>query len=115
MLGEIRRARSQARAYLRRRADRARPARYVIVRPLPDGEWQVELNTDVLPRLLVNHSYTARVGKGKGKEADWNFILELPSNRELVDKAGLEQRARTILKVSSEIVRRQDTIFGRMV
>ena len=41
---------------------------------LPDGSWHVELNTDVLQRILVNNSYAARVGKTKGKEADRNFI-----------------------------------------
>jgi RNA polymerase sigma-54 factor len=77
----------------------------VIVRPLPDGSWQVELNTDVLPRILVNHSYIARVGKGK--EADRDFISSCRQTANWLTKS-LEQRARTILKVSSEIVRQQN-------
>lgn len=77
----------------------------VIVRPLPGGAWHVELNTDVLPRILVNHSYTTRVGKGK--EADRNFISTCRQTANWLTKS-LEQRARTILKVSSEIVRQQE-------
>ncbi|HEY8033565.1 MAG TPA: RNA polymerase factor sigma-54 [Methylocella sp.] len=77
----------------------------VIARPLPGGAWHVELNSEVLPRLLVNHSYSARVGKGK--EADRNFISACRQSANWLTKS-LEQRARTILKVSSEIVRQQD-------
>ncbi len=86
----------------------------VIVRPLPDGSWHVELNTDVLPRILVNHSYTTRVGKGKGKEADRNFISACRQTANWLTKS-LEQRARTILKVSSEIVRQQDNFLAHGV
>jgi RNA polymerase sigma-54 factor len=77
----------------------------VIARPLPGGAWHVELNTEVLPRILVNHSYTARVGKEK--ESDRNFISACRQTANWLTKS-LEQRARTILKVSSEIVRQQD-------
>jgi len=86
----------------------------VIVRPLPDGSWHVELNTDVLPRILVNNSYAARVGKTKGKEADRNFISSCRQTANWLTKS-LEQRARTILKVSSEIVRRQDRFLAHGV
>ena len=86
----------------------------VIVRPLPGGDWHVELNTDVLPRILVNHSYAARVGKGKGKEADRSFISACRQSANWLTKS-LEQRACTILKVSSEIIRQQDAFFARGV
>ncbi|MGH6835086.1 MAG: RNA polymerase factor sigma-54 [Methylocella sp.] len=84
----------------------------VIVRPLADGSWHVELNTDVLPRILVNHSYTTRVGKGK--EADRNFISACRQTANWLTKS-LEQRARTILKVSSEIVRQQNSFLAHGV
>jgi RNA polymerase sigma-54 factor len=82
----------------------------VIVRPLQGGLWHVELNTDVLPRILVNHTYVARVGKGKGKEAERSFISACRQSANWLTKS-LEQRARTILKVSSEIVRQQEGFF----
>ncbi len=84
----------------------------VIVRPLPDGSWHVELNTDVLPRIVVNDSYATRVGKKK--EADRNFISACRQTANWLTKS-LEQRARTILKVSSEIVRRQDRFLAHGV
>ena len=92
----------------------------VIVRPLPDGSWHVELNTDILPRVLVNNSYVTRVGNGKGKgkdkgkEADRSFISACRQSANWLTKS-LEQRARTILKVSSEIVRQQDSFFAHGV
>ncbi|MCI0599425.1 MAG: RNA polymerase factor sigma-54 [Beijerinckiaceae bacterium] len=86
----------------------------VVVRPRPDGTWHVELNTDVLPRLLVNHSYATQVGKRKGTEADRNFISTCRQSANWLTKS-LEQRARTILKVSSEIVRQQDGFLARGV
>jgi RNA polymerase sigma-54 factor len=86
----------------------------VIVRPLPDGAWHVELNTEVLPRILVNNSYVTQIGKKKGKEADRSFISACKQSANWLTKS-LEQRARTILKVSSEIVRQQDSFFAHGV
>ncbi|MCI0468174.1 MAG: RNA polymerase sigma-54 factor, partial [Beijerinckiaceae bacterium] len=82
----------------------------VVVLARPDGTWHVELNTEALPRLLVNHTYAARVGRGKGSEADRNFISGCRQAANWLTKS-LEQRARTILKVSSEIVRQQNNFL----
>ena len=86
----------------------------VVVRPRADGSWHVELNTEVLPRLLVNHSYAARVGRRGDTEADRAFISTCRQTANWLTKS-LEQRARTILKVSSEVVRRQDSFLARGV
>jgi RNA polymerase sigma-54 factor len=86
----------------------------VIVHAVPDGTWHIELNTDVLPRVLVNHSYAARVGKLKTNDADRTFMSSCLQTANWLTKS-LEQRARTILKVSSEIVRQQDAFFDRGV
>lgn len=86
----------------------------VHVRAAPDGSWMIELNTDVLPRLLVNHTYAARVSRGKGSEADRSFVSGCLQTANWLTKS-LEQRARTILKVSSEIVRQQDAFFAHGV
>lgn len=83
----------------------------VVVRSAPDGSWMVELNTEVLPRLLVNQTYAAKISRGKGSEADRNFISGCLQTANWLTKS-LEQRARTILKVSSEIVRQQDAFFA---
>jgi RNA polymerase sigma-54 factor len=82
----------------------------IMVTPGPDGGWKVELNSETLPRLLVNQSYFATVSKGSRKDADRAFISErFQTAKWLVDS--LDRRARTILKVASEIVRQQDAFF----
>ncbi len=86
----------------------------VVVQALPDGTWHVELNSEVLPRVLVNHTYAARIGKLKANEADRTFMSSCLQTANWLTKS-LEQRARTILKVSSEIVRQQDAFFARGV
>jgi len=85
----------------------------VIVRAAGDGSWHVELNSDALPRILVNHSYAARVTAGAG-DADKTFISNCLQNANWLTKS-LEQRQRTILKVASEIVRLQDAFLARGV
>ena len=86
----------------------------VVVRAAPDGSWIVELNTDVLPRLLVNQTYAAKISRGKGSDADRSFVSGCLQTANWLTKS-LEQRARTILKVSSEIVRQQDAFFANGV
>lgn len=79
----------------------------VIVREGPDGGWLVELNAETLPRLLVNARYFANVSaKARDKESK-TFLTECLNNANWLVKS-LDQRARTILKVASEIVRQQD-------
>ena len=81
----------------------------VLVRAGADGGWHVELNTDVLPRVLVNQTFAVSVGKG-GRDTDRSFIATCLQNANWLTKS-LEQRARTILKVGTEIVRQQDGFF----
>ncbi len=85
----------------------------VIVRPAADGSWHVELNSDALPRVLVNHSYAARISAA-ARDADKSFISTCLQNANWLTKS-LEQRSRTILKVASEIVRLQDAFLARGV
>lgn len=85
----------------------------VIVRAAPDGAWIVELNTDALPRVLVNHNYAARISAA-ASGADKSFISNCLQNANWLTKS-LEQRARTILKVASEIVRLQDAFLANGV
>lgn len=81
----------------------------VFVRPASDGGWAVELNGDALPRVIANRSYYARVSRTKDK-AGKSFIDEAWANANWLTRS-LEQRARTILKVATEIVRQQDSFF----
>ncbi len=86
----------------------------VMIHAMPDGSWHVELNSEVLPRILVNQTYATRVSRNKANDADKTFISNCLQTANWLTKS-LEQRARTILKVSSEIVRQQDAFFAHGV
>ncbi|MHA1598604.1 MAG: RNA polymerase factor sigma-54, partial [Alphaproteobacteria bacterium] len=82
----------------------------VTMRAQPGGGWIVELNAQTLPRVLVNNTYFARVSKSASKKADKNYINECFQSANWLVKS-LHQRATTILKVASELVRQQDGFF----
>ena len=79
----------------------------VFVRAGPDGAWQVELNSEVLPRVLVNRSYYARVAKRARGPAEKTFLSDCLANASWLTRS-LDQRAQTITRVAAEIVRQQD-------
>jgi RNA polymerase sigma-54 factor len=82
----------------------------VVVKPASDGGWLVELNSETLPRLLVNRQYLARVSRSGQREEDKVYLSECLANAQWLVKS-LDQRARTILKVAKEIVRQQDSFL----
>jgi RNA polymerase sigma-54 factor len=79
----------------------------VFVREGEGGLWRVELNTDTLPRLLVDQRYHAIVAGGARTDADKTFLSDCMASASWLIRS-LDQRAKTILKVASEIVRQQD-------
>ncbi|WP_439572522.1 RNA polymerase factor sigma-54 [Phreatobacter sp.] len=83
----------------------------VMVRAGPDGGWLVELNSETLPKVLVNQSYYARVSKTAKNDTDKSFLADAMQTATWLTRA-LDQRARTILKVATEIVRQQDAFFA---
>ena len=84
----------------------------VYIREMPNGGWAVELNADTLPRVLVNKRYYNEIIKAGGDdEAARSFISECHADASWLVKS-LDQRARTILKVSSEIAKQQDAFFA---
>ena len=80
----------------------------------PKGGWMVELNAETLPRVLVNQHYHAQVHKTPMSREDRKYLAEQLQSANWLVRA-LHQRATTILKVSSEIVRRQDAFFQKGV
>jgi RNA polymerase sigma-54 factor len=82
----------------------------VYVRPGPDGGWLVDLNSDTLPRVLVNQTYYSELSKTIRKDGDKSYFTDCLQNATWLVRA-LDQRARTILKVATEIVRQQDGFF----
>jgi RNA polymerase sigma-54 factor len=86
----------------------------VFVRPAPDGAWLVELNSDTLPKVLINQSYYSEVSATARRDTEKSYLAECLQSATWLVRA-LDQRARTILKVSNEIVRQQDAFFARGV
>ena len=83
------------------------------VRTEEGGDWLLELNPETMPRVLVNAGFHARVLTRVRREEKVFLGEQLSSANWLVKS--LQQRAQTILKVSAEIVRRQDAFFHRGV
>ncbi len=86
----------------------------VFVRPRPDGAFMVELNSDTLPKVLVNQHYHAEVAKTAKSEQDKAYLADCLQTATWLIRA-LDQRAKTILKVATEIVRQQDAFFAHGV
>jgi RNA polymerase sigma-54 factor len=82
----------------------------VIVRPSSDGGWAVELNSDTLPKVLINQTYYARVSTSSKGDKDRQYLSECLQTANWLVKS-LDQRAKTILKVATEIVRQQDSFL----
>ena len=77
------------------------------------ADWLLELNPETMPRVLVNEAFAARVSRsaaGPGDRDTRAFVSERLATANWLVKS-LQQRAHTILKVASEIVRRQDDFF----
>ncbi len=82
----------------------------IFVFPQSGGLWNVELNSDTLPRLLIDRRYHARVSSAARSEKDKVFVAECLASASWLLKS-LDQRARTILKVASEIVTQQEAFL----
>ncbi|ANC92469.1 RNA polymerase sigma-54 factor [Azospirillum humicireducens] len=82
----------------------------ILMRANPGGGWLIDLNPDTLPRVLVNHRYFARISDSAKSKADKEYLSERFQSANWLVKS-LHQRATTILKVASEIIRQQDAFF----
>jgi RNA polymerase sigma-54 factor len=74
----------------------------------------VELNQATLPRVLVNRRYYQELKSGPQDKSSRAWLSECLASANWLVKA-LDQRARTIVKVMSEIVKRQQGFFERGV
>ena len=83
----------------------------VVVRSASDGGWTVELNTETLPRVLVNQVYYGKIVKTAKGESEKSYLTECLQTANWLVKS-LDQRAKTILKVATEIVRQQDAFLA---
>ncbi|MCK4945280.1 MAG: RNA polymerase factor sigma-54 [Alphaproteobacteria bacterium] len=86
----------------------------IFMKPLPKskgGGWAVELNSDTLPRVLVNRTYYAKVSKTALAKKDKEYLAERLSTANWLVRA-MDQRAQTILKVAGEIILQQEAFFN---
>ena len=86
----------------------------VEVRAAGDGSWAVELNPETLPRVLVDQIYFAQVAGRAKTQDEKDYLSECLQNASWLTRS-LDQRAKTILKVASEIVRQQDAFLAHGV
>ncbi|MBU0859385.1 MAG: RNA polymerase factor sigma-54, partial [Alphaproteobacteria bacterium] len=85
----------------------------VLMKRLPKdvgGGWRVELNSDTLPRVLVNNDYFTTVSSMAKAKSDKKYLDDQMQNANWLIRA-LDQRAKTIMKVAAEIVEAQDAFF----
>jgi len=78
------------------------------------GGWLVELNTAALPKVLVNRRYYAELKSGPQDKKSKAWLTECMAEANWLVKA-LDQRARTIVKVATEIVKQQQRFFEQGV
>ncbi|NQV57533.1 MAG: RNA polymerase factor sigma-54 [Rhodospirillales bacterium] len=82
----------------------------VIMRAGSGGTWIVELNSDTLPKVLINQSYYTEVCGAVRTKDERNYVADKFQSANWLVKS-IHQRATTILKVASEIVAQQDAFF----
>lgn len=82
----------------------------VFVRRNPDATWNIELNSETLPKVLVNNRYHVQINSKALKKEEKEYIAECLSTANWLVKS-LDQRAHTILKVAAELVRQQELFF----
>ncbi len=82
----------------------------VYVRQTPDGGWRIELNTETLPRVLINQQYAADINKSNQSKEAKAYLSDCFNTANWLVKS-LDQRAKTILKVATEVVKQQDAFL----
>lgn len=75
-----------------------------------DGEWKVSLNSDYIPRLRISSTYRELIAKGTLSKAERDYLRErMRSGKFLIDS--IEQRQRTIERITREILKAQIDFF----
>ncbi|MDA8870616.1 RNA polymerase factor sigma-54 [Rhizobiaceae bacterium] len=84
----------------------------VIVTEAPDGSWRIALDERTLPRVLIDNEYATELARTTGPAAreTQDFAATCLADADWLTRA-VDQRARTLLKVTTEIVRHQDAFM----
>ena len=86
----------------------------IIVRHGANGDWIIELNNETLPRVLVNERYYATISTQAHSKQDKEYISACLNSANWLVKS-LAQRATTILRVATELVRQQEGFLNHGV
>lgn len=78
------------------------------------GGWEIALNEDTLPKLIVNRGYFLELNAGATSRESQGWLKEKLADAHWLIRA-LDQRQKTILKTAAEIVKQQDGFFRRGV
>jgi RNA polymerase sigma-54 factor len=82
----------------------------VYLRTTDDGGFKIELNTNLLPRLLIDRQYYAEVRLGVKGTSSARYVSDCARSASWLVR-NLEKRADTILKVATEVVMQQQDFF----
>jgi RNA polymerase sigma-54 factor len=76
-----------------------------------DGsEWKIHLNSDYIPRLRISSTYRDLIAKGTLSKQERDYLRErMRSGKFLIDS--IEQRQRTIERITREIIKAQEPFF----
>ena len=86
----------------------------ILVTGAKGGGWDIQLNEDTLPRLVINRQYYLELRKGCAGKTAQTWLGEKLADANWLIRA-LDQRQKTILKTAAEIVKKQDGFFRRGV
>ena len=86
----------------------------ILVTANASGGWDIMLNEDTLPKLIVNRGYFVELKAGATDKQSQGWLKEKLADAHWLIRA-LDQRQKTILKTAAEIVKQQDGFFRRGV
>ena len=78
------------------------------------GEWKITLNSDYIPRLRLSNTYKDLIAKGKLTKAESDYLREKLRSGKFIINA-IEQRQRTIERITREIIKHQGEFFAEGV
>lgn len=86
----------------------------VLVAANAGGGWDIAINEETLPKLIVNRGYYVELNAGATNKESQGWLKEKLADAHWLIRA-LDQRQKTILKTAAEIVKQQDGFFRRGV
>ena len=75
-----------------------------------NDEWKIILNQDYIPRLRLSNTYKELIAKGKLSKQESDYLREKLRSGKFIINA-IEQRQRTIERITREIIKHQTEFF----